>query len=74
MEFKLRANITISKQLAIEADNVADALKKATAMVKEKLAEVGLQNAGIIFDQIDPFPMISDEKWKQLSEKSHACK
>ena len=35
MEFKLRANIVMSKELAIEADHFGEALEKEHAMMAE---------------------------------------
>jgi hypothetical protein len=33
MEFKLRANVVMSKNLTVEADNLNDAVKKAQEMM-----------------------------------------
>ena len=38
MEFKLRANIVMSKELTIEAEHLAEALEKAHAMMAEPVS------------------------------------
>ena len=36
MEFKLRANIVMSKELTVEAENLKEAMDKAQAMIADQ--------------------------------------
>lgn len=58
MEFKLRANIVMSKELTVEADNLAEAMEKAQAMMAEPVPYSELTATKIYFDEISPI------KWK----------
>ena len=58
MEFKLRANIVMSKELTVEADNLAEAMEKAQAMMAEPVPYNELTATKIYFDEISPI------KWK----------
>ena len=50
MEFKLRANIVMSKELTIEAEHLAEALEKARVMVAEPLPMKELTTRDMYFD------------------------
>ena len=61
MEFKLRANLVMSKELTIEADNLDEALDKAQTMMAEPVPYSELTVRKIYFDEISPIKWI-DEK------------
>jgi hypothetical protein len=50
MEFKLRANIVMSKELTIEAEHLAEALEKAQAMMTEPVSMKELTTRDTYFD------------------------
>jgi hypothetical protein len=50
MEFKLRANIVMSKELTIEAEHLAEALEKAQAMMTEPVSMKELTTRDMYFD------------------------
>ena len=52
MEFKLRANIVMSKELTIEAEHLAEALKKAQAMMAEPIPMKELTMTKFYFDEV----------------------
>ena len=66
MEFKLRANIVMSKKLTVEASNLAEAMEKAQTMMSEPVPYSELTVTKIYFDEISPI------KWKD--EKAERCK
>ena len=43
MEFKLRANVVMSKNLTVEADNLNDAVKKAQEMMSGAISQKELK-------------------------------
>ena len=61
MEFKLRANIVMSKELTIEASNLKDALEKAQAMMAKPFPYKELTPIKVYFDEISPIKW-ADEK------------
>ena len=54
MEFKLRANIVMSKKLTVEADNLAEAMDKAQTMMDKPMPYSELTVSKIYFDEISP--------------------
>lgn len=66
MEFKLRANIVMSKELTVEADNLAEAMDKARTIMAEPVPYSELTVSKIYFDEISPI------KW--MEEKEVRCK
>jgi hypothetical protein len=52
MEIKLRANIVMSKELTIEAENPLDAVNKAHAMMAEPGSMKGLTPIKMYFDEL----------------------
>ena len=54
MEFKLRANIVMSKELTVEADNLAEAMDKAQTMMAKPVPYSELTVSKIYFDEISP--------------------
>ena len=66
MEFKLRANIVMSKELTIEANDWSEAVDKAQAMMAEPIPYKELTPTKLYFDEISPMNWMSDEKYKEL--------
>ena len=66
MEFKMRANIVMSKELTVEANNLAEAMEKAEAMMAEPIPYKELTPTKLYFDEISPMNWMSDEKWQEL--------
>lgn len=52
MEFKLRANIVMSKELTVEAENFKDAMDKAKAMMAEPIPDKEMTMTKVYFDDI----------------------
>ena len=66
MEFKMRANIVMSKELTIEANDWSEAVDKAQAMMAEPIPYRELTPTKLYFDEISPMNWLSDEKYKEL--------
>lgn len=66
MEFKLRANIVMSKKLTVEANDLGEAMEKAQAMMAEPIPYKELTPTKLYFDEISPMNWMSDEKYKEL--------
>ena len=66
MEFKMRANIVMSKELTIEANDWSEAVDKAQAMMAEPIPYKELTPTKVYFDEISPMNWLSDEKYKEL--------
>lgn len=66
MEFKLRANIVMSKKLTVEANDLGEAMEKAEAMMAEPIPYKELTPTKLYFDEISPMNWMSDEKYKEL--------
>ena len=66
MEIKLRANIVVSKELTIEANDWSEAVDKAQAMMAEQIPYRELTPTKLYFDEISPMNWMSDEKWEEL--------
>ena len=66
MEIKLRANIVMSKELTIEANDWSEAVDKAEAMMAEPIPYKELTPTKVYFDEISPMNWMSDEKYKEL--------
>jgi len=66
MEIKLRANIVMSKNLTIEANDWAEALEKARTMMAEPIPYKELTPTRVFYDEISPINWMSDEKYKEL--------
>ena len=66
MEFKLRANLVMSKELTVEANDLKEAVEKAQAMMAEPIPVKELTTRELYFD--GP----SDIKW--ADESKFCCK
>ena len=54
MEFKIRANIIMSRNLTIEADNLKEAMEKVKDMMAKPFASNELMPRKIYYDVISP--------------------
>jgi len=52
MKFKLRANIVMSKELTVEAENLKEAMDKAQAMMAEPIPYKELTMTKVYYDDI----------------------
>ena len=66
MEYKFRANIVMSKELTIEANDWTEAVEKARAMMAEPIPYKELTPTRVFYDEISPINWMSDEKWMEL--------
>ena len=66
MEIKLRANIVMSKELTIEANDWAEAVEKAQAMMTKPIPYRELTPTRVFYDEISPMNWMSDEEYKKL--------
>ena len=62
MEFKLRANIEMSKELTIEAEHLAEALEKAKAMMAEPVSVKELTVNRVSFDVLSGMQWTDESK------------
>ena len=62
MEFKLRANLVMSKELTVEANDLKEAVEKAQAMMAEPIPVKELTTRELYFD------VPSDIKWADESK------
>lgn len=54
MEYKIKANITMSKVLTIEAEDLGKAMEKAQQMMGEKISIKELTPSGLTFELLSP--------------------
>ncbi len=52
MEFKLRANIVMSRELTVEAENLKEAMDKAQAMMGEPITYKDLTMTKVYYDDV----------------------
>ena len=52
MGFKLRANIVMSKELTVEAENLKEAMDKAQAMMAEPIPYKDLTMMKVYYDEV----------------------
>ena len=52
MEYKVRANIVMGRELTIEAEDLVEALEKARAMMAEPIPQKELAPLRIFYDNI----------------------
>ncbi len=63
MEIKLRANIVMSKELTIEANDWAEAVEKAQAMMTKPIPYRELTPTRVFYDEISPINGKSNKEW-----------
>ena len=54
MEFHLRINVVMGRDLSIEADNIMDAMEKGKEMIKQPFLRKELKEKEIYFEEIGP--------------------
>ena len=54
MEFNLRINIVMSKDLSIEATNIVEAMEKGKEMIKHPFMRKELTEREVYFEEIGP--------------------
>lgn len=54
MEFNLRINIVMGRDLTIEADNIMDAMEKGKALIRQPFMRKELTEREIYFEEIGP--------------------
>ena len=62
MEFKLRANIVMSKEFTVEAEHLPEALEKAQAMMAGPIRMKEFKTSDVYFD------VLSGIKWADESK------
>jgi hypothetical protein len=63
MEFKLRANIVMSKELTVEAEHLGEAMEKAKAMMAEPIRMKELTTRDVYFDVLSGIKWMDDSKY-----------
>ena len=69
MEFKLRANMVMSKSLTVEAAELGEAMEKA----KELLADMPMKDfqlTDLYFDEIEPIKWLDESKYRKKQKKN----
>lgn len=64
MEFKMRANVVMSKSLAVEADNLLDAMKKAEEQL-ENIPMSEFEYTNSYFDEVGPIKWMDESKYQK---------
>ena len=62
MKFKLRANIVMSKELAVEADDIMEAMDRAKAMMAEPVPYSELTVTQVYYDEISLIKWMDESK------------
>ena len=63
MEFKLRANIVMSKELTIEAEHLGEAMKKAEEMMAGPISMKELKTSKVYFDVLSGIKWMDESKY-----------
>lgn len=63
MEFKLRANIVMSKELTVEAEHLGEALKKAEEMMAGPISMKELKTSKVYFDVLSGIKWMDESKY-----------
>ena len=63
MEFKLRANIVMSKELTIEAEHLGEAMKKAEEMMAGPISMKELKTSNVYFDVLSGIKWMDESKY-----------
>ena len=66
MEFKMRANIIMSKELTVEANDLSDALEKAKAKMAEPIPYRDLTPRKIYYDEISPMKWMDESRFRNV--------
>ena len=63
MEFKLRANIVMSKELTVEAEHLDEAMKKAEEMMAGPISMKELKTSKVYFDVLSGIKWMDESKY-----------
>ena len=66
MEFKMRANIIMSKELTVEANDLTEALEKAKAKMAEPIPYRDLTPREIYYDEISPMKWMDESRFRNV--------
>lgn len=58
MEFKLRANVILSKSLTVEANDLKEAMDKSGEIMSEPISYKDLTPRSIYYDEISPLELV----------------
>lgn len=64
MEYKLRTNIVMSKELTIEAEHLEEALGKAQTMMAEPVSMKELTTREMYFDVLSDIKLADESKFR----------
>lgn len=64
MEFNLRANIIMSRELTVDASNLNDALEKAKDIMSKPMPYRDLTPRKIYYDEISPMNWMDESKFR----------
>lgn len=64
MEYKLRTNIVMSKELTIEAEHLAVALEKVQTMMAEPVSMKELTTREMYFDVLSDIKLADESKFR----------
>ena len=64
MEFKFRANIVMSKELTVEANDLAEAMEKAQAMMAEPAPMKEFTRREMYFDVLSGIQWADESKFR----------
>ena len=66
MEFKMRANSIMSKELTVEANNLTEALEKAKAIMAEPIPYGDLTPREIYYDEISSMKGMDESRFRNV--------
>ena len=66
MEFKMRANIIMSKELTVEANDLTEALEKAKAKMAEPIPYRDLTPREIYYDEISSMKGMDESRFRNV--------
>jgi hypothetical protein len=58
MEFKLRANVILSKSLTVEANDLKEAMEKAGEIMSKPMPYRDMTPRSIYYDEISPLELV----------------
>lgn len=67
MEFKIKANITMSKVLTIEAEDLGVAMEKAQQLMREKISIKDLTPSDLTYELLTPLKWMDEKPSKRKS-------
>ena len=64
MEFHLRINIVMGKDLSIEANNIVEAMEKGKELIRQPYMHRELTETEVYFEEIGPVRWMKERKMK----------